>query len=249
VHFQVLVKEVKEKVLPEVTDEWAGEASEFDTVEELRADIAKRMGLVKRVQATIALRNSALDAVVELVDSDPPEVLVNSEIQRRVHDLEHRLEAQQATVEQYLEATGQTAEQVVESMREGATEAVKADLALRAIAEAESIEPTSDDVDAEIQRMAGAYRMKPNELRRNLERADQMPAVRSDWKKSKALEWLIEHVEVVDPEGHPIDRALLEPDAEPETTQASASSEPTEASEAEAGNPKTGDPGEETGEP
>ena len=249
VHFQVLVKEVKEKVLPEVTDEWAGEASEFDTVEELRADIAKRMGLVKRVQATIALRNSALDAVVELVDSDPPEVLVNSEIQRRVHDLEHRLEAQQATVEQYLEATGQTAEQVVESMREGATEAVKADLALRAIAEAESIEPTSDDVDAEIQRLADAYRMKPNELRRNLERADQMPAVRSDWKKSKALEWLIEHVEVVDPEGHPIDRALLEPDAEPETTQASESSEPTEASEAETGDPKTGDPGEETGEP
>jgi trigger factor len=251
VHFQVLVKEVKEKVLPEVTDEWASEASEFDTVEELRADIAKRMGLVKRVQATIALRNNTLDSLVQLVDSDPPEVLVNSEIQRRIHDLEHRLEAQQATIEQYLEATGQSAEQVVDSMREGAGEAVKADLALRAVAEAEDIDPTPDDIETEIQRMAEAYRMKPNEVRRNLERADQMPAVRSDWKKSKALEWLIEHVEVVDPQGHPIDRALLEPDLESETTDAAESSKPTEASvpEAEAGDPKAGDPGEETGEP
>jgi trigger factor len=218
VEFKVLVKDVKEKLLPEVTDDWAGEASEFDTVEELRADITKRIGLVKRVQSSIALRNSTIDALVELVDLEPPAPLVDAEIQRRVHDLEHRLQAQNATVGEYLEATGQTPEQVIESMREGAAAAVKADLALRAVADAEHIEPTEEDFDAEIERLAEAYRVKPGELRRNLDRADQMPAVRSDWKKSKALEWLLERVEIVDPDGQPIDRALLEPEAPEDPT-------------------------------
>jgi trigger factor len=214
VSFKVLVKEVKEKVLPEVTDEWASEASEFDTVAELRSDIEKRLGLVKRVQASLALRNGAIEALVELVDTDPPAALVDAEVERRVHDLEHRLEGQRATLEQYLEATGQTAEQIVAGLREGAATAVKADLALRAVAEAERIEPNDADIDAEIERLAEAYKVKPAELRRNLERADQMPAVRSDWKKSKALDWLVEHVEVVDADGQPLDRALLEPDAD-----------------------------------
>ncbi len=218
VEFRVLVKDVKEKVLPEVTDEWASEASEFETVDELRADIAKRIGLVKKVQSTIALRNSTIDALVELVDLDPPAPLVDAEIQRRVHDLEHRLQAQNATVGEYLEATGQTPEQVVESMREGAAAAVKADLALRAVAEAEKIEPSEEDIEAELERLAEAYRVKPSELRRNLDRADQMPAVRSDWKKTRALEWLLERVEIVDPEGRPIDRALLEPASEEDQT-------------------------------
>ena len=213
VHFRVLVKDVKEKILPDVTDEWASESSEFDTVEELRADIAKRIGLVKRVQSTLALRNATVDAVVELVDVDAPAPLVDSEVQRRVHDLEHRLQAQNIGVAEYLQATGQTAEQVVESMREGAAQAVKADLALRAIADQEELEPTDEDINSEIDRMANAYGMKPAELRRNLDRAEQMPAVRSDWKKSKALEWLLERVEIVDPEGNPVDRALLEPAA------------------------------------
>jgi trigger factor len=213
VHFKVLVKDVKEKILPEVTDEWASESSEFDTVEELRADITKRIGLVKKVQSTLSLRNAAVDALVELVDLDAPAPLVDAEVQRRVHDLEHRLQAQNVGVAEYLQATGQTPEQVVDSMREGAAQGVKADLALRAIADQEEIEPTDGDIEAEIERLASAYGMKPAELRRNLDRAEQMPAVRSDWKKSKALEWLLERVEIVDPEGRPIDRALLEPAA------------------------------------
>jgi trigger factor len=228
VAFKVLVKEVKEKVLPEVTDEWASEASEFDTVAELRDDIATRIGLIKRVQARMALRNSAVEALVELVDVDPPAPLVNAEVERRVHDLEHRLQAQKASVSQYLEATGQTPDQVVESMREGAAEAVKADLALRAVAESEHLEPTDADLDAEIERLADSYQIKPAELRRNLERADQMPAVRSDWKKSRALEWLVEHVEVVDADGQPIDRALLEPDSPPEQPEEPEEAEPQE---------------------
>ena len=219
VDFKVLVKEVKEKVLPEVTDEWAGEASEFDTVADLRADIEKRISLIKQMQASMALRNGVVEAVVELVDTDPPAPLVDAEVERRVHDLEHRLEAQRATVGQYLEATGQTPEQYLAGLRPAASQSVKADLALRAIAEAEHLEPTDADIDEEIERLAASYNIKPAELRRNLQRADQMPAVRSDWKKSKALEWLVERVEVVDSDGQPIDRALLEPPIQAEAPE------------------------------
>jgi trigger factor len=230
VQLKVLVKDIKEKVLPEITDEWASEASEFDTIDELRADIRKRNDLIKRIQAAMALRNGAVDALVQLVDVDPPAPLVDTEVERRMHDLGHRLEQQRVTVAQYLEATGQTEEQVAAGLREGAAQSVKADLALRAVAEAEHFEPTESDMDAEIERLAQSFQMKPAELRRNLERADQMPAVRSDWKKNKALEWLVEHVELVDAEGQPIDRALLEPEPVSEVeVEASADQETGEA--------------------
>ena len=211
VTFQVLVKEVKQKVLPEVTDEWASEASEFDTVEELRQDLVDRIGGVKRLQAAMALRNQVVEAVVELVTEDPPEPLVEAELERRAHDLAHRLEAQGATIAQYLEAIGQTEQELVEELRQGATSAVKADLALRAVADAEDIEVSDDELAEELGRMAERLNQKPAQLLRQLERAEQMPAVRSDIRKGKALEWLADHVEIVDPEGRPIDRALLEP--------------------------------------
>ncbi|HLI52787.1 MAG TPA: trigger factor [Acidimicrobiales bacterium] len=211
--FRVLVKDVKEKVLPDLTDEWASEASEFDSVAALRADIEERLSALKRVQAALALRNATVDALVELVAEEPPTTLVDAEIQRQLHDLQHRLERQGATLQQYLEATGNSPEELVEAIRRQALPAVKADLALRAVAEAEGIEPEEGDLEAEIERLAAGYKAKPEQLRQELERADQMPAVRSDWKKTRALEWLLDHVEIVDPEGRPVDRALLEPPA------------------------------------
>jgi trigger factor len=223
VNLKVLVKNLKEKVLPEVTDEWASEASEFDTVAELRHAEAERIGTIKRLQANLALRNNALEALVQLVDIDPPAPLIEAEVERRVHDLQHRLEGQKVSIEQYLQATGQTAEQLVTSLREQAGPSVKADLALRAVADAEGIEPTDEDIDAEIERLASSYDTKPATLRRNLERADQMSAVRSDWRKNKALEWLVDHVEVVDDEGQPIDRKLFQSD--PEAVSAEAEQE------------------------
>jgi trigger factor len=234
--FQVLVKDVKEKILPDVTDDWAGEASEFDTVEELRRDLAKRIGEIKRVQAQMALRNQAVEALTELVTEDAPEPLVQSELERRASDLTSRLQAQGATIAQYLEATGQTEEQLVEELRSGSAQGVKADLALRAVADAEGLEATDEDVDTEINRLAERYGQKPAQLRRQLERAEQMPAVRSDVRKSKALEWLIDHVEIVDTDGQPIDRALLSPESESDATAEDTSqSEDPSASAVESG--------------
>jgi trigger factor len=211
VHFTVLVKEVRDKKLPDADDEWASEASEFETVEELRDDIRKRLGMVKKVQATMAMQEQAVDALVELVEEDVPEALVAQEVERRIHDLGHRLEQQGADLAQYLAATGRTQEQLLEELREQSTRGVKADLALRAVAEAEAIEATDEDVETEVAQLAERAGVKTARLLRELDRSDQLPAVRSDIRKSKALAWLIDHVEIVDPEGRTIDRAELQP--------------------------------------
>ena len=210
VSFQVLVKDVKEMELPEVTDEWASEASEFETVEALTADIRRRLGMVRKVQAQLALRDQVVSALVELVDEDMPEPLVNAEMERRLHDLAHRLQEQGADLARYLQATGKSQEELIADLRAGAAEGVKADLALRAVADAEAFEVTDDDLDAEIERLAERVGQKPAHVRKQLDRNDQLAAVRSDIRKAKALAWLLEHVEMVDEDGKPIARADLE---------------------------------------
>jgi trigger factor len=229
VTLQVLVKEVKEKVLPAVDDAWAGEASEFDTVADLKADIRSRIATVKKVQAQIALRDEAVKALTQLIEDEMPDPMVGAEMDRRLHDLSHRLEAQGANLGQYLEATGADQEQFVADLKATATEAVKADLALRAVADAEGIEVTDDDLAQEMAGLAERFGQDPDALRAQLERADQMAAVRSDIRKAKALEWLVDHVEIVDDEGHTIDRAQLAPEAPMNEESAEVSAEaPTE---------------------
>ena len=210
VSFQVLVKAVKTQVLPDLTDEWVAAESEFETVQALRDDMRQRINAVKILQAQLTLREHALNALAELVTDDAPAPLVEAEVERRVHDLGHRLEAQDATFEQYLGVIGQTPEQFIEELRASAVPAVKADLALRALADAEGLEVTEEDVDAEIARLAEALDQPPSDVRRSLVSGDRLPAVRSDLRKGKALAWLLEHVDVVDPEGKPIERAELQ---------------------------------------
>jgi trigger factor len=214
---QVLVKEVKEKLLPDITDEWASEASEFDTVDELRDDIRMRMATVKAVQAQLALREQVVDAIAKLVEDEMPEALVGREMERRLHDIAHRLEAQGADLAQYLEALDKSQEDFVAELRAGAVDAVKADLALRAVADAEALEADDADLEVEIGRLAERLGQKPAAVRRSLDRADQLPAVRSDIRKGKALEWLVDNVEIVDEEGRTVDRALIEPPEKNET--------------------------------
>ncbi len=208
--YRATVKDVKEMVLPEVTDEWASEASEFDTAAELLADIEKRLTVTKRAQAQVALRSQAIDAVADLVQEDPPEPLVREEIQHRAHELENALRQQGLTIGQYLGATGRSQEQLLDELRAQAVQAVKADLALRAVADMEHIEVTEEDVDAEIGRLADRFDTEPEIVREQLESSEQMVAVRSDVRRGKAVEWLVDHIEAVDPQGQPVDRALLE---------------------------------------
>ena len=213
VAFRVLVKDVKEKRLPEATDEWAAEASEFATLGELRDDLRSRIGRVKAVQAQLSLRNGAMAALVELVDdAEVPDALVEGELRERLHDLGHRLEQQGIGLAAFLEATGRTQEQLVEELQVDARQAVKGDLALRALADAEALETTDDEIATEIEAMAARLQLEPDVVRERLTRAGRMAAVRSEQRKAKALTWLLDHVELVDEEGRPVSRDDLRMD-------------------------------------
>jgi len=218
---RILVKEIKEKVLPEVDDEWANEASEFETVEELREDLRKRASTTRIVMAQMGLRNGAAQAAGELVAEEAvPEPMIAAEMEHRLQDMLLRLQAQGMDFEGYLAATGQEQTAVVEELREAAVLASRADLALRGVAEAEGLEVTDEDVEEELAKLAERVDQTPEEVRAALEEGGQLPAVRSDLRKRKALDWLVANVQVVDEEGNPIDRADLEvPEVEDDETE------------------------------
>jgi trigger factor len=211
-HFTISVKEVKAKVLPELTDEWASENSEFETVAEMKADLVERMTQVRRAQGSAQLQEKVAQALAELVTEDVPEALTSHELNTRFQDLGMRLQAQGMGLEQYLMLTGRSQEQLVEEMRESAEMGARVDLALRAVALSEGISCTEEDLDEELEAVAERVGEKPAKVRAQLERNDQLPAVRSDIEKRKAMEWLLDHVEIVDEHGDPVDRSLYEHD-------------------------------------
>jgi trigger factor len=221
--FRIIVKEAKQKVLPEVTDEWVDEASEFDTVSELRDDLRRRLETVQRLQARMATRDQVLEAVADLVPIPAPEALIDNETRRRIEDLAHRLSHQNATLEEYLEATGQEPQEFIDGVREGSARAVLADLALRAVVAQEAISVTEDEIGAEVERLAVQLEEKVEKLRRDLERRGALETVRSDLARGKALEFLIDHATVVDQEGNVIDLTI--PDGPPSSDAADEADE------------------------
>jgi len=221
VDFKVLVKTVKEKKLPEVTDDWASEVSEFDTVDELRADLVKRISDIRKANAQMTLRSGTAEALAGLVADEVPAALVDAEVSRRIEDLAHRLSHQGATLQQWLEATGQSPEDFIASHREDAVGNVKVDLALRAVVVSEGFETSDEEVDEELAKVAENAGEKPAKLRKQLEANGAIPIVKLDLAKAKALQWLIDNAEVVDEEGKPIDVAALTaaPDADEELAE------------------------------
>ena len=210
IDFVVDVIEVQEKILPELTDEWVAEASEFDTVDELRDDLRDRLSRTQAAQAQMAVRENTAAAVAELVDLDPPEPMISAEMQNRIQDMAMRLQAQGIQLEQYLSMTGQSQESFVEGLRGTASQAVLVDLALRAVADAEELAVSDDELEAEFADVAERVGESVDAVRAQFERGGQVAEIRSDLRKQKALEWLIERVEIVDPDGTPIDRAEID---------------------------------------
>lgn len=211
VQFHVEVKGVQEQVLPELTDEWAGENSEFDTVDELRADLRQRMDLMGRLQAQMALRDKVIEAAAALVPVPPPASLINQEAQRRLQDLQHRLGHQGVSIDQYLAMTGTEPQAFLDQLREGAGGAVLADLAVRAVVTQEQIEASDEELEAEVLRLAEEAGQKPDKARRNLEKNGYIDAIRSDIARGKAVQFLVDHAQVVDQNGEPLDLTLPEP--------------------------------------
>jgi trigger factor len=176
----------------------------------------------------MAVRDKVLDAVAELVAIELPDALVQQEMERRLHDLMHRLEAQGGSIEQYLAATGQEQQAFVDEVRASSERAVRADLALRAVVAQEAIEATEEELDQELERLAERLEEKPAKVRKDLDRRGVLDAVRSDIARGKALRRLVDNANVVDESGNTLDLTLPESSELP----ADAPSEPEEASAA-----------------
>ncbi len=208
--FSITVKEVKEAVLPDLDDEFAKANSEFETVEDLRADMADRMNTMRIQQANMAVQQNTAEALAALVTDEIPESMIENEINARIQDLVQRLQQQGMDVGAYLDAVGQTAETLAAEFREPAEQAVKVDLALRSVADLQGLVPDDDRIDEVIAEMAGPSGQDPDELKTRLAEVGQISALRADLAKQAAMEWLTDNVELVDEDGEAIDREALE---------------------------------------
>jgi trigger factor len=212
------LKKVQERRLPEVNDEWVAENTEWTTEEEMRDAIVDQMRRRRIVEAQLSQRDALLVALSELVPEDAaPEVLVDDETRSRLHDLSHRLEQQNLTLETFLQMTAQQPDDLLEALRNDARRAVRVDLALRAVVRAEGLEPSDEDVEAELVTTAEAMGATPEALRTNLRDTGRVVAFRAEVAKMKATRWLSDTVTFVDGAGVEIDRDLLRQDQSPET--------------------------------
>jgi trigger factor len=211
--YTMQLKQVKERILPELTDEWVEENTEWPTVDEMRDAVLSQMSKMKVVEAQMSQRDAMLVAVGDLVADDlVPEVLVDAEANDRMHDLGHRLAQQKMNLEQFLQATGQAPEQLLSAVRTDAQRAVKIDLALRALVKAEGLEASPEEIEEELVKTAEAMSLDPTTLRENLFKTGRVVAFESEVAKAKANKWLGEHVVFVDHLGVVIDRELLRED-------------------------------------
>ncbi len=212
--FRILVKEVKETALPDLDDQFVKEASEFETVEELRADVINTLAQIKQNSAMGVLSAQVGEQLAALVSDEIPAALVDSEVQNRLRALQMRLDSQGMKMEDYLSAINQTPDELAEAMREPALQEAKTDLALRAVAAAESIEATDKDLDNELALLAAQVGQTTEALKAGVFQNDEnrLKAVRLDAQMRKTREWVLERVKITDPDGNPIKKSSLEPD-------------------------------------
>ena len=208
--FSVTVQRVQVLELAELTDEWVAEhVAEHDTVDAWRTAIVERINTMKLNQARNVLIDRVSDALAELVDVDAPESMVNNDLQARVQNTVQQFQSQGIALDQWLSATGQDTNQFVDSLKEQSVKAAKVDLALRAVASSEGLVADNDDLELEYQRIAMRVGQKVNTVRKAYEKNDAVPDLAAQISKSKALDWLLHNVTMVDPDGKELDRETV----------------------------------------
>lgn len=198
VSYSVLVKDVKAKKLPEIDDAFAKTASEFDTLQELRESIREQLGKLKEGGADAAVRDRTLEALIELADADLPEKLIDAETESRVESSRARAERQGVSLEEALRASGIEELSFRSDARAHATRAIRADLALEAVARAEELTATKEDLDEAIADLAADLGREPKEVRKLLAQGGQITSLAGDIIRKKALDHVVEHAEIVD---------------------------------------------------
>jgi trigger factor len=196
VAFQVLVKEVKAKKLPEADDEFAKVASEFDTLDELKANLREQLGRNRERGADAEVRDRVLQAMIDSVEVDLPDTLVDEEVHHRVQHAQERAEQAGMTLPQLLETQGFDELRFRTDAREHAIRAIKADLVLEAVARQEDIQVTPEELGREISGLAEVLGRDPKELAKSLDRSGQVVSLAGDIIRSKALDLLVEHADI-----------------------------------------------------
>jgi trigger factor len=209
----VEVKSVKERELPELDDDFAQTASEFDSLEELRDDVRKRVGEMKAVQQGVQARDRVLEALLAKVDIPLPEGVIKAEIESRNHNLAHQLEGAGMSRDDFLAAEGQTAEEFDADIDKRTREAMTAQFVLDKVVEKEQLSVNEQELTEHIVRSASRYGMGPDQFAQQIVSAGQVPVLVSEVVRGKALALVLEKAVVTDESGRPVDLEALREDA------------------------------------
>ncbi|MEY3805568.1 MAG: trigger factor [Actinomycetota bacterium] len=204
--FVVTVNRVQTLEVPELNDEWVAEnISDADTVDAWKSSLRARYEEMRLNQMRRTVVDRLTDELEKLVDIEAPEAMVNADLQARVQNTIQQFQAQGIALDQWLSATGQDADSFVSGLKTQSEKAVKVDLALRAVASAESIEVTDADLEAEYEAIGVRVGEKTAKVRRAYEQNDAVVDLIAQMRKSQALEWLLHNVTYVDQNGEVLD--------------------------------------------
>lgn len=222
----VTVGAVKQRELPEADDEFAQLASEFDTLDELKADLRSRLGKVKSMQQGGQARDKVLEALLEATEVPIPEALVEAEVEKRKYEASQVFEHDEQRLAQWLQEQGQTAEQFDADLRTSAHDVVKIRLILDALADAEELSVNETELMERIVAQAQRYGISPNEYVQQAQAGGELGSLYAELRRNKALGLVISQSSVTDGSGNPVDVEALFglPRKEAGTTEAADSS-------------------------
>ncbi len=197
--FKVKVNEVKVKELPELNDEFAADTTEFNTLEELTADVRANEEKAAKEAAKNEIRNRVIEKVVANTEVEVPEVMVKSEIENQIMELNYQLQYQGFGMEQFLQMTGKTMEEFKAEFsanrREEAVRNVKTSLVIEAIAKAENVEVSEEEVNAEVEKMAAAYNMTVEQVKGSLKSTD-LKDMEGQLKIRKTIDLIVDSAKI-----------------------------------------------------
>ena len=190
--FKCTVHEIKMKELPEIDDEFAAEVSEFDTLDEYKADLKAKIKEQKEAEGKRKQEDQAVEKAVENASFEIPEAMITTNISQMTDDFARRMRSQGLTMEQYFQFTGMTAEKMEEEMRPQAIKRSETRIVLEAIAKAENIEISDEKMDEEISKMAESYKMEADKLKEFMGDAEKKQ-MKEDMAVQEAVTFLVEH--------------------------------------------------------
>ncbi len=194
--FKVKIKEIKVKELPELDDEFAGEVSEFETLEDYKKDVRAKLAETKGRQAATENENRVVAKVVENASLEIPEAMIETETRNMVNDYAYRMQSQGLAFDQYLKYSGMTVEQFQEQLKPQAEQRIRTRLVMEAVVKAENIEPDDEAVEREINAMAANYKMEADQVKTQLGE-NGLKQLKEDLAVQEAIDFVVAEAKLV----------------------------------------------------